>query len=83
MSAATKLALIAAPLAVAAALVLPRYDLGRFGWGDALMVALLAALLWWCFSLRGNKSATHEDANKGIAFRLGKTLNSIRRGDRR
>jgi hypothetical protein len=52
-------------------------------WGDYLMYALLGLLLWWLLSARGrDDTAHHEGTDQGIAFRLGKALNGIRRRKR-
>jgi hypothetical protein len=73
---------LAVALPVAVVIAVQKYDLSRFGWGDILMFGLLGLLLWWLLSARGGQSAGHEQANQGVAFRLGKTLNRIRRGSR-
>jgi hypothetical protein len=69
-------------LPIAAVIALQKYDLSRFGWGDAFMFGLLGLLLWWCFSSRGGEATGHEQPHQGVAFRLGKALNRIRRGPR-
>jgi hypothetical protein len=67
-------------LPVAVIIAIQKYDLSRFGWGDALMFALLGLLLWWLLSARSREAAGHEQTHQGVAFRLGKALNRIRRG---
>ena len=48
-------------------------------WPDFLLfVAFVLFTLWLCFSSRRDgKTAHHEGADQGIAFRLGKTLNRV------
>ena len=66
-------------LAIAVAGAYSRGAFNRpFEWGDALMFALLGLLLLWLLGGRKN-AAHHESLNQGIAFRLGKSLNRIRR----
>lgn len=69
-------------LPIAVVIAVQKYDLSRFGWGDALMFALLGLLLWWCFSTRSGQAAGHEQPNQSVAFRLGKSLHRIWRGSR-
>lgn len=49
-------------------------------WGDFLMFGLAGLLLWWCLSVRSGEATSHERLDQGVAFRLGKALNYIRRG---
>lgn len=52
-----------------------------FEWGDYLMFWLLGLLLFWLLSHRSGGDAAGEDrTDQSLAFRLGKTLNRVRRG---
>lgn len=54
-----------------------------FEWGDYMMFALLGLLLFWLLGHRGRGDAAPEKSpDQSFAFRLGKTLNGIRRGKR-
>ncbi len=52
------------------------------GWPDFLVfVGFVLFTLWLAFGTRrSDDAAHHEGADQGFAFRLGKTLNRIRRG---
>lgn len=54
------------------------------GWLDHLAIFLFLCLLWWLLiPSRGNAlldGHSHQNAGNGIAFRLGKLLNRVRRG---
>jgi hypothetical protein len=68
--------------AVALALSLYNNPLKRpLEWGDFLMFGLLGLLMWWLLSARKSGDAPAQDgADQSFAFRLGKSLNRIRRG---
>lgn len=65
--------------AVALALSLYNNPLKRpLEWGDFLMFGLLGLLMWWLLSARkGGEASGEQSANKGFAFRLGKSLNRV------
>lgn len=50
-------------------------------WMDWVFFGLLAALMAWCVQVRVPQvdAEGHEQARQGIAFRLGKALNGVRR----
>lgn len=52
---------------------------------DLMAFGGFVVFMWWLLRNRerGGDSADGEGAHKGIAFRLGKALNSVRRGLRR
>jgi len=64
-----------------------RYDTSRWGWADAIAIGVLLLLLWWCFTPSRRSGLVgadaHEDASKSFTFRLGKSLNGVRRRLRR
>lgn len=83
------LGMILAYAFIAAPFVLPHYAHQVWDWRDYAAITGLILLLWWLLSpSRGSGDAAamsanrHEDASKGFAFRLGKSLNRIRRGTR-
>lgn len=52
-----------------------------FEWGDYLMFALLGLLLFWLLGHRKRGDASAEQSpDQSFAFRVGKALNSVRRG---
>lgn len=76
--------MVCAYAAASWAVIGPRYASQIWDWRDYSAFAVFFLLLWWCF--KPSRSAglvgadTHEDARKSLAFRLGKSLNGIRRG---
>lgn len=68
--------------AVSTVIVISRNGLPPIYFGDIVAIVILGLMLWW-FSTAGNKARGHEGASQGIAFRLGKLLNHIRRSLRR
>ena len=81
-SGVSKLALAAIALAV----VLPNYKGPiSFGWPDAVALTVFFALLWLLLRKRRDATADaegHEQPGQSLAFRLGKSLNRVRRGFR-
>lgn len=69
---------------IASVAILPRYAGQHWGWLDYAALTFFFFFLWWCLKpLRrsGLVSANpHEEARKSLAFRLGKSLNKVRRG---
>lgn len=68
--------------AISCAVVIGGKGLPPIYFGDIVCLGVLILMFWW-FSTAGNKTSAHEGASNSIAFRLGKLLNSIRRGLRR
>jgi hypothetical protein len=56
-------------------------DLSKFAWGDFLMIGLFVMALAWLSLPTRDQPACHEQAGQGFAFRLGKSLNRIWRGN--
>lgn len=69
-----------ATLALVASLVIWKNGgLNSHGPLDTAMFIAFLAFLAWLLTPARNKSGGHENPDKGIAFRLGKALNRIRR----
>lgn len=77
------LTLAPAVFAFAVIFALAKADLASFAWGDWLMMGGFIVLLGWLSLPRRDKPAAHQETSQGIAFRLGKALNRVWRGDRR
>ncbi len=69
-------------LAFAIIFALAKADLSALAWGDYLMLGLFVALMAWLSLPPRDHAAPHEQAGQSAAFRLGKTLNRIWRGNR-
>lgn len=74
-----KAAALAPILAIAIALTWERGGIRWNGWPDFLVFVGFCGVLLWLVSSRNSDAAEHESADQSIAFRLGKTLNRIRR----
>lgn len=68
---------------IALAMIASRDQLPNYapGIGDWIFIGLMVLLLAWCVSERAANIDTegHEQPSKGLAFRIGKSLNRIRR----
>lgn len=55
-----------------------------WGWERAIPVPFFLLFLWWLLTPRNRRGdpGAHEGVDQGIAFRLGKALNRVRRGKR-
>lgn len=76
--------MICAYAGISAPFIMPRYANQIWDWRDYTAIAGLFLLLWWLLSPRrctGLESTdAHERASEGFAFRLGQSLNRVRRG---
>ena len=72
-----------APGIFAAAVIfaLAKADTSKFAWGDCVMLGLFVLVMGWLSLPRERKPGAGEDARQGFAFRLGKSLNRVRRGN--
>lgn len=75
-------------IVIMTALYLSRHELPPMDWRDGVMFFFLGIILWICFRRSGRDSLLdahgHEQPDKSIAFRLGKSLKRVlhnRRGN--
>lgn len=68
-------------LAFAIIFALAKADFSKLAWGDYLMLGIFFAVMTWLSLPTRDKAAGHEEARQGVAFRLGKALNRVWRGN--
>lgn len=73
--------IVCAFIGMSLAILLPRYKDQTWGWLDYTALTLFVFLLAWLLSGSAGvvRADRHEDATNLVAFRLGKSLNHIRR----
>ena len=80
-------AMVCSYATVAMIFILPRYEGQIWDWRDYTALTAFILLLGWLFSSSGSSGLVstdgHEDTRKSFAFRLGKSLNRVRRRLRR
>lgn len=77
--------LILSPVVFFAALifVLAKIDYGNLVWPDFLMLCGFFVVLGWLALPGRNQAPGHQKASEKVAFRLGKALNRVWRGNSR
>lgn len=68
-----------AALAIASGIAIGNADWSRYSAADIVaFVVFMIVMIWLAWPSRGDgDSSIHQGTNKGLAFRLGKALNSI------
>ena len=66
---------------IGAAYILPKYKDQIWDWRDYSAITATILLIWWLTSRRNREvdAAAHDGMDDGLAFRLGKSLNRVRR----
>jgi hypothetical protein len=70
-------------LGFAVIFALAKADLSKFAWGDFLMLGLFVMVLAWLSLPTRDQTPGHKQARQDFAFRLGKSLHRVWRGNGR